>query len=253
MLGFMAISGILGKWNLSRIRLRCVPPEEVYDGLPTLFSLQLENDRRWLPIFLMEVSLEEQATLFPLINPKTSQSKSLEVALNGRGLQRLATATVRSRFPINFFVRSRIVAIDREVMVFPRPMPCAALHPSATGGVRGDRSHWLKGQEGDISRINDYHGGEPLKLIHWKLSARHGRLKVKELSASSQVPVTIDLDTLPASGLEEKLRCAAFLLTRLLRAGRRVGLKAGPLLVPPQSSRQHKLQLLRILALYGKD
>jgi len=42
LLGFMAISGILGKWNLSKIRISCTPPEEVYDGLPTLFSINLE-------------------------------------------------------------------------------------------------------------------------------------------------------------------------------------------------------------------
>ena len=60
----------------------------------------------------------------------------------------------------------------------------------------------MKGQEGDVSHISDYRGGEPLKLIHWKLSARHDRLKVKELSAASHTPVTIDLDAIPGAGLD---------------------------------------------------
>ncbi len=249
----MAISGILGKWNLSRIRLSCTPPEEVYDGLPTLFSVNLKNDRRWMPVFLMEVVMEGQVVLFPVVDPGKSRSKSLEVALNGRGSQRLAGVTLRSRFPINFFIRSMTLPIERDVTVFPRPLPCRDVHQPDPGGRRGARAHWMKGQEGDISHISDYRGGEPLKMIHWKLSARHDRLKVKELSASTHTPVTIDLDAIPATDIEQRLCFGAHLITRLLRSGRPVGLKLGSMEISPDNSRQHKLMLLKVLALYGTD
>ncbi len=253
LLGFMAISGILGKWNLSKITISCTPPEEVYDGLPTLFSINLENNRRWLPVFLMEVALGEKVVLFPLVDPGQSKSKCLEAVLNGRGTQLLATTTVRSRFPINFFIRSLGIPIDRQVTVFPRPLPCNDFHQPDAGGTRGSHAHWMRGQEGDVSHISDYRGGEPLKLIHWKLSARHDRLKVKELSASTHTPVTIDLDAIPGKGLEQRLSYCAYLVTRLLRSGRPVGLKLGAIEIPPDSTRQHKLMLLKVLALYGTD
>jgi uncharacterized protein (DUF58 family) len=249
----MSISGVLGKWNLSQISLSCTPPEEVYDGLATLFSINLENRRRWMPIFLMEVVMEEQVVLFPLVDPGQSRSKSMEAVLNGRGLQKLGSATIRSRFPINFFVRSMTIPIDREVTVFPRPLPCADIRKPDPGGMRGARAHWLKGQEGDVSHISDYRGGEPLKLIHWKLSARHDRLKVKELSASSHTPVTIDLEAIPATDLEQRLSFGTHLVSRLLRSGRPVGLKVGSMEISPDNSRQHKLMLLKVLALYGTD
>ena len=111
----------------------------------------------------------------------------------------------------------------------------------------------MKGQEGDISHISDYRGGEPLKMIHWKLSARHDRLKVKELSASTHTPVTIDLDAIPATDIEQRLCFGAHLITRLLRSGRPVGLKLGSMEISPDNSRQHKLMLLKVLALYGTD
>lgn len=249
----MAISGILGKWNLSRIRVSCTPPDEVYDGLPTLFSINLENHRRWLPVFLLEVVLDNQVALFPLVDPGQSRSKSLETTLHGRGLKSLARATIRSRFPINFFIRRIVVPIDREVTVFPRPLPCPASHLPDPGGTRGAQQSWQKGQEGDVSRIGDYVGGEPLKLIHWKLSARHDRLKVKELSASSHTPVTIDLEAIPAAGVEQRLSFGAYLVNHLLKSGRPVGLKIGAMEISPEMSRQHKLLLLKALALYGTD
>jgi uncharacterized protein (DUF58 family) len=201
----------------------------------------------------MEVELDKQVVLFPLVDPGKSRSKSLETVLNGRGLQHLSTATARSRFPINFFIRSITVSIDREVAVFPKPLPCNDLHQVDPGGMRGSHAHWQKGQEGDISRIGDYVGGEPLKMIHWKLTARHDRLKVKELSASTQTPIIIDLEAIPASGIEQRLSFGTYLITHLLRSGRPVGLKLGSMEISPEISRQHKLLLLRILALYGTD
>ncbi len=33
LLGFMAVSGILGRWNLARLSLRCLPPDELFDGV----------------------------------------------------------------------------------------------------------------------------------------------------------------------------------------------------------------------------
>jgi uncharacterized protein (DUF58 family) len=120
-------------------------------------------------------------------------------------------------------------------------------------GERGSQQSWQRGGEGDISRIGEYRGGEPLRQIHWKLSARHDQLKVKELSAAARAPVVLDLATLPGAGIEERLRCACWLIGQLLRTGRPVGLRAGTVEIPPAAGRVHKLRLFKLLALYGHD
>ena len=110
-----------------------------------------------------------------------------------------------------------------------------------------------KGHEGDINRIADYQGHEPLKAIHWKLTARHDRLKVKELSATTRKPVTLDLAEVPGKGLEQRLRHASYLVTKWLRDGWPVGLKAGRSEIAPALGKQQKLRLLKVLAGYGQD
>jgi len=248
----MAVSGVLGKWNLARVEVRCVPPPELYDGLPTLLGIELRNRRRWLPIYFMEVLVAGQAVLFPLVEPGRARRRQLSLTLHGRGWQALPQLTVRSRFPINFFIRSLGLPPERELLVFPAPLPCPGSDLPAPAGRRGSRQNWLRGQEGDISRIGDYLGGEPLKLIHWKLSARHDQLKVKELSAAASTPVVLDLATLPGSSTEQRLRCATFLVIRLLRAGRPVGLRLDQRLLAAGTGRAHKQLLLKALALYGQ-
>ena len=253
LLGFMSVSGVLGKWNLARLKVRYVPPDEIYDGVPTLFGIELVNRRRWLPIFLMEVAVVDRQIFFPLVDPRQGRQKNLEMTLFGRGRRPLPEVTIRSRFPVNFFIRSQVLVNDQEVTVFPMPLPCPDLRHVDPGGGQGTRQNWQKGHEGDIDRIGDYRGGEPLKSIHWKLTARHDRLKVKELSAATRKPVVLDLMELPGAGLEQRLRYASYLVTRWLRDGWPVGLKGGSLELPPGVGQRHKLLLLQALAHYGQD
>jgi uncharacterized protein (DUF58 family) len=190
--------------------------------------------------------------LFPLVEPGRGERKSLLVALHGRGYQPLPALRVQSRFPVNFFVRWMTVAVTEPVLVFPAPRPCPAAAQADPTGRHGTLPNRRRGLEGEISRIGDYRGGEPLKLIHWKLSARHDQLKVKDLSTLAYTPVVIDLADLPVSPPEERLRCACWLVGQLLRAGRPVGLRVGETVIAPACGRAHKLRLLKALALYGR-
>jgi uncharacterized protein (DUF58 family) len=249
----MAVSGVFGRWNLAGLKLGCAPPAEIYEGVPTLLGIELFNGRRYLPVCLLEVVLGSERVFFPLVEPGAAKRRPLAVVLNGRGWQLLPVLEVRSRFPVNFFVRRMTLAVADPVLVFPAPRPCPdTVWPDATGR-RGVVMSPRRGSEGEVSRIGEYRGGEPLKLIHWKLSARHDQLKVKELSLPAQAPVIIDLAMLPGMALEERLRHACWLVLHLVRAARPVGLRAGPVEIAPACSRAHKLRLLKALALYGRD
>jgi hypothetical protein len=49
LLGFMAVSGVLGRWNLAGLGVRIEVPDEIYDGVPTLLTVRLANRKRLLP------------------------------------------------------------------------------------------------------------------------------------------------------------------------------------------------------------
>ena len=65
--------------------------------------------------------------------------------------------------------------------------------------------------------------------------------------------MTVDFEAIPAAGVEQRLGFGTYLVTQLLRSGRPVGLKIGTMEIAPENSRQHKLLLLKILAMYGTD
>ena len=138
-------------------------------------------------------------------------------------------------------------------MIFPAPVSCGMPGSLDKALRNGSAATSLKGYEGDVSRIADYTGSEPMKLIHWRLSAKHEEFKVKEMNSTSREPVILDPDALPGRNLEENLSCAAFLVNRLIRANRPVGLKMQDRVITPAVSREHRLRLLAELAVYGKN
>lgn len=248
----MSVSGILGWLNIRGMVVQVDLPDEVYCGIETLVIVRLKNGKRRVPSFLLKAKVLGESVGFDLLGPGEEGRNSFLFRFRERGEQAVAGAEISSPFPINFFVRSRRVAVSRTVTVFPAPL--ATPLPAGSGGTErnGQLAAGQKGYEGEMAKVADYSGAEPLKLVHWRLSAKHGELKVKEFTAASREPVVLDIAALSGSSLEERLSRAAYLVNRLVRKERAVGLRLGERLFPPASSRDHRLRLLTELARYGK-
>jgi uncharacterized protein (DUF58 family) len=252
LLGFMAVSGLLGQQNLNRLALEIVPPEEVYAGHPTLIRVRLLNRRRRLPGFLLRLELPQGTALFPVIEAGGELSRPLALTPQRRGYQSVSPVWVSSHFPINFFVRSRRLSEQPAFLVLPAPRngPPASADGEEWSGAGLDLPR--PGSTGELQSISDYQGTEPLKAIHWKLSARHAELKVKQLSGQGRQPVMLDPDRLPGTDLEERLGRSCYLINRLMRNQQPVGLRLGGREIAPALGKPHRLRLLRELALYDR-
>lgn len=145
------------------------------------------------------------------------------------------------------------MVLPQEVTVFPRLKPCSLVLPAEASQSKGLEVVSGKGFEGDLERILEYSGADPLKLIHWRLSARHEELKVKSLSSMGAQPVTVAVDELAGNNSEERISCAAYLVNTLAQEGCPVGLRVGAKEISPDVGKAHRLSLLTELALYGQD
>lgn len=254
MLAFMAVTGLLGWVNIRGITAGVHLPDELYAGSETLASIRLENRKKLLPSFLVTAAVSESSASFIMLDTREGETGSCLLTFASRGVHHISNAVVSSSFPVNFFIRYTRIPIPQAFIVFPAPRPMSlplkggkpdAGEASAAAGT---------GYDGELAKISDYQGGEPLKLIHWRLSAKHEVFKVKELTATSEEPLILDLEYIPGRDLEQRLSSLAFLVNRLIREGRPVGLKLGDNSVAPAApTRAHRLKLLGELAVYGKD
>lgn len=252
LLAFMAVSGLAGWLNLRGLQVVPVFPDELYDGAQSLITVQVENRKKRLPSFLVRVHLSKLSVTFPVVAAGETVHEVSTVCLAGRGRKMVSAVRVSSPYPINFFVRWRTVPATGRYVVFPAPRRCPGGVGSDRSVARGEAMSARRGTDGDLATIREYTGSEPMKLIHWRHSARHTGLKVKDLTAQTAVPLTVNVQELPGS-LEERLSYAVYLVNDAIRAGRPVGLQLGASTIAPDCSRSHRLRLLEELATYGAD
>ena len=247
MLGFMAVSGVIGWLNIRNLRIEVRFPDELYAGLPTRLAVRVTNRRRWLPSYLLRLHLGTTVTAIPELPTNDTHVGSVPFTFPDRGPGRLDLVLCSSPFPINFFVRSASYRLDQEYLVFPRPIQASAHGDDGARRTMREAPAAGRGNEGDLAMIVDYTGTEPLKMIHWRLSARHDELKVKQLSTTAGTPAIIDLQEL-SGDLEQRLSVATYLVNHFYRLHRPVGLRLGERLIPPADTHQHRLHLLGELA-----
>lgn len=250
LLGFMAISGLLGQQNLQRLEVQVLPAEALFARLPGQVEIELLNRRRWLPAFLISVEIGDGKTLVPLLASGQRQRQGVSLTFPARGYQPLPSVWVRSCFPINFFVRSRLLPARQQLLIFPQPLAA----PLPFGAGENEQARRLEmpqpGIDGELRSIDSYHENDPLKAIHWKLSARHDELRVKRQTRLGAPSLLLKLDDFSGS-LEERLGQCTYLVNRLIAQQRAVGLQTDRLL-SPASGRRQRLKLLTELALYGR-
>lgn len=251
LLGFMAVSGCLGWLNLRNLDVTIHLPDEVYDGIASPVTVRLANRKRVLSSFLLRLDVAGKSATFPLVDKSSVETDVLTICFQGRGKKTMEKAVISSPFPINFFVRRNTFPLSASLIVFPAPRECVIQGGAGRKESRGENFSSRKGFGGDLTSIRDYTESDPIKNIHWRLSARQGELKVKEMATPTEDPLIIDLLSLTEGGLEENLSCAAFLVNKALRANRPVGMKLGARVIRPDISRPHRLRLLTELALYG--
>jgi uncharacterized protein (DUF58 family) len=253
LLAFMVVSGLLGVVNLRALSIALSVPGEVYAGQANCLHVNVTNRKRFLPSFLVTFHIGEASVFCAMIEGSEEAELRMPVTYNQRGRITLRYIVVSSPFPINFFVRKHTLPAEAQFVVFPTPRMAGADGWGTTKGGKGEYFLRQKGYEGEVAKIADYTGSEPLKLIHWRLSARHEQLKVKELMAAADEPVILDIAALPGLDIEERLSQATFLVNRFMREQRAVGLKLPDRVIPPAYSPAQRLMLLMELAVYGQS
>lgn len=249
----MSITGIAGMLNLKGLTPRLLPPEEIFAGSPAAFRIELHNAKTRIPSFLLRLECQGGKTAgIPLVPPGASVFTTMGLTFLHRGEARVNSITISSPFPVNFFTRYWTIGLDASFVVFPHPLPGSPLGDSQGAERLGSNVQLARGLDGELERIYGYSGCEPLRMIHWKLSARGDELLVKEFGRQAQSPLVIDLVKQPGRTLEERLSTAAWLVKRwvLLRP---VGLRLPGRSIPAEVGHRHAIHLLTELALYDRD
>ncbi len=247
LLSTMLVSGVISIINLLGIDIKLLPPKEVYANRRTNFKIAARK-RFFIPSFLIEIIAENGKAFFPIIE-RSEKIQEIPLLFKKRGIVKEIELKLFSDFPLGMFIRMNRIKIPVNLVIFPEPRP-APLNfieeLEKREGVSSIRTR-IKGFD-EFAGIKKYER-EPLKLIHWKASAKRDELMVKELYAEERRPVILSMDMVEGD-TEEKLSKLAYLVIKLIKEGYPVGLKIKDRLIPPNTGEKQKIKLLTELALY---
>lgn len=243
----------MSKVNFSKLKLEIEMPDEIYVNSESLIKIRLINEKKYSPAFLIKINIIGNETLFPIVKRKDSEINYISVQFDKRGKYKIEKILLSSIFPFNFFIKGCEIKENIEFIVFPEVIKCHfTSNFEYDKRLSGDRDNIKHGFDSEPIFIRDYVDGDPLKYIHWKATAKTGKLKTKELSERSYKPLIIDFDSFDIKDTEKKISCIAYIIQHAFKKRLPVGLRIKGEIYREGISRYHKLNMLKALALYEK-
>ncbi|MGD8683359.1 MAG: DUF58 domain-containing protein [Chloroflexota bacterium] len=169
------------------------------------------------------------------LRPRTSRTWASKVPLTHRGQYRVDPMVVRTGDPFGLFESVASVGPGSAVLVYPQVhslpgwhLPAAAIEGASARAEHGPHLTPL------VTSVRPYTPGDAFNRIHWRSSARHQELQVKEfdIEPSADLWIWLDLDRSAHAGsgehatIETAVDAAAAIAAHALSDDRGVGLEA---------------------------
>ena len=261
LLACLILSGVLAWLNLRRVEWQIDVQPPLRAGQRAEVELVLRNGKKFLPTYALwfefaarpfergepprpETTLTakgidvwaalakaEAAAAAGAVHLRTRLEPRGEARLDWtftpprRGLYRIELRSVGSLYPFGFLKKLTATELSREVHVWPAQVDYRRFTVAGARRPSGELQLARAGNEGDMIALRRYEPGDSHRLIHWKASARTGRLLVRQFSAQSSEACSLWLRTDAETWsrpeqFELLLSFVATLAQDLFRAGR---------------------------------
>lgn len=269
LLSVIIASGALSDVSMRGLYVRRRSPPRIFAGAPFLMEISVENLKVSLSSYSIEVEdLVDDKPLdkkcyFLKVPPGRTQRTSYRHTFQRRGVYEFTGFRIGTKFPFALFHKSRDVHEGGEVIVFPAVFPVSMPAPRAQNP--GGSVATQIGRRGEFFGLREYRDGDDRRDIHWRSSARTGRLLVREYEDESQKRATILIDNALPSGddgdeegepsekdiesLEKAISLAASMASAYIGVDYAVKLMARGTQIPFSTGQAQLSRILRALAL----
>ena len=187
---------------LTGIELRFDMPEHIFAGQPVVAELELRNEKPTWPSFSLRVVGENKKgageiltrpVFFPYIPRRSSARQKVELTFPHRGNYRQDAFSIRTRFPFGFFEKTRQVDSQMEIIVYPKVAPTEHFY-EVLPLLSGEMASNFRGRGHELHSLRDYLSSDSARFVDWKVTARAGRLMVREFAREDERRVMLVLD-----------------------------------------------------------
>jgi len=202
------ISGVLSRVVLTGVNLKLDLPEHIFAEQPILAELELHNEKLFWPSFSLRVIGENakgekdkgndahiltRPVFFPYLSHGSSSRQKVELRFARRGVYRQDAFGIRTRFPFGFFEKTRTVTSDISITVYPRVESTDQFYeilPLLSGEIASS----FRGRGHELHSLRNYLATDSARFVDWKVSAKSGRLMVREFAREDERRLMLVLD-----------------------------------------------------------
>lgn len=197
MLALMVISGILSENVLKSVKVERRTPLEIWAKTPFVMEYELINPKRFFPSYSLRIREKNlEAVKEPYIFKLSAGAQKIakgEFVTDKRGWLEFEQIMISTRFPFGLFEKAKLVEKSATTIVFP------ALVPIEDESAGLERNKWeqmsnRKGEGEGLFGIKEYVEGDNPRKILWKVSAKAGKLMMRETEAMETPKISILLD-----------------------------------------------------------
>lgn len=228
LLAVLLVGAVSARGAVRAVRLEAGATDPAVEGGEVTVPVVVEG-RKTVRFVQVEVAVgEERAARFLPVVRRGIQREVLRFPSPARGAYPLGHLDIASAGLLGMFRVRRRIPVRGEVIVRPRYQVLAAL-PAALDG-EGEAATLVRRQGSDLRGVREYQPGDAARHVHWRSSARHRRLMVKEFEAAGEHVMTVVVDAgrdQERSELDQAVRAAASIVRAALERGWKVTLLAG--------------------------
>ena len=192
-LGLLIVAAVLPVKSLQGLQIERLPVLPVSAGEPLRLGLRITNPTPRTKV-LLQVYDQSPVSLGKVIpqsiaeiSAQTTHTWTYSLTPQQRGIYRWQTVELRSAAPLGLFWCRRRRLVKTKAIVYPQILPLK--HCPLLDHIGQDQDRHRQAQsigphnhnEGVTRSIRPYRWGDPLRLVHWRTSARHNELRTREL------------------------------------------------------------------------
>ena len=253
-LSLIIVSGILSEQSIKKIKVIAELPDEIYANIPFSLKLTLINMKKILPSFLVGIN----GLHFLMLLPGESISRGMGFVFSKRGFHTLDKQTLSTTFPFGFFIKSKIIDLKKEVLVYPE---IKAISIKDIFGFKEQTEEYImmdKKRGIMVRSLREYREGDDTRFIDWKATARLNRFMIKEFEKEKggrTATVVIDNhDTkINENAFEEAIKIGASIINLFANKEFTFQLITCQKVIGPDKGKEHLKRAMRHLALLKKS
>ena len=202
LLSCLVLSGVLSWLNLAGVRWRLLAEPPMRAGQTHPVTLELRNAKRVLPTYgvwfeLKSTSMEKAERLDLRVRLDAGGEARLDWAVcpARRGWETLSLEAVGSLFPFGFLRKTFPVRLTQKLIVWPAPVEYRRFPAALWERAQPGRSLARAGGGAELHSLRRYVQGDSHRMIHWKATARLGKMMVTRRAAEGEDGYSVWLRT----------------------------------------------------------